>query len=1143
MVDTPRIIETPLNIAAPQQFFPQEEVTTFDLLSDGIESFTERAWVAHKNFNTAYDRGGNNIGFSGWDTEEGFDIEQHRTPLNSPYIDALMDEDIRSVEQLNANIDLMKNNQRRFEDRHRASAMSQIGAMALDLTNLLPNLTFLKGATFLARMANITGTNIAIEMANQGLSATSLGDFDKQTAFEAIGMTTVASLALGGVLEGAGRVANDAVNNGLRQNRNLQLHIAAMENFQRRQSVAAEVAADQRPFSGIDSDQLAVEFIGANNRIVGLENSRKRVSDPDILSRIDAEIEIARSNREAIVSEQTQRLIDEATVDGVVRPYQIVNNLNPIPTPFSRLLRTVAPKGVQEFGLNMLQRATLMLAGDNATISNAALAGIPMSPSVWIGSIVERQRWRSIQNQARSLYSELYGVKSGPTNIGAAVGTRQTLNEFMDEAFITYATGRQASSPQIESMSRLYEGFYTRYADELREAGILGDLKRIERDTAVLEQKIASLENSLSMSRRQDTIDYLNDKLTEARNDLAAYKEIGDIYASSEFKPSRTDEPYIRRNWDMELIRQQEAQFKEMLRNNFARGGGYIEYNAATKRYERRSFMNSSIEQIDDAVDRVFVGMTSDTKIHDSGMSMTQTLRYPHRTLELSNLEVLPFIEKGGLSNMQRYTEIVAPRLHFSRKFNGKTPAQVWDEIEIQLATDGYSAADINAFGRDFKVLEQRVMQGGSLANPERWDAKTARFLKQFTTLNYLTSSGLPGIADFARIIQEHALGDTLSGMTRMLVSPEFRKSMIATQEEFGDALELSIGAFHQAVSEGQARVTTGSRLWEKTLNANHILNGLGPVTTFLKMFDGALRQHTLIKYMQNIKDGTASQFEINYLNRYGISVAMARDILANAPIQNDGKFNFANVDDWEINGVKPEYIETFRAAVNSGVSNTILMATPADRPIISDGVMFVKRSVLKNIPWARNIPEDENMRGYVRLESGLMTLPFQFQAYMMGAMNKVTGAYATGAIRNRYAGIVASMGLGYLVTWARTPEYVWESMAMKDRLARAFDNGGLAPLYTSMLYDNTNLQNALGRESMTQGFIAPKFPQEANLADAITTVLGPASSTVVDAARTVGSLMDGEYSNAARQSLNLTPLWGTIGVQTIVDQVAAPFQ
>ena len=43
-----------------------------------------------------------------------------------------------------------------------------------------------------------------------------------------------------------------------------------------------------------------------------------------------------------------------------------------------------------------------------------------------------------------------------------------------------------------------------------------------------------------------------------------------------------------------------------------------------------------------------------------------------------------------------------------------------------------------------------------------------------------------------------------------------------------------------------------------------------------------------------------------------------------------------------ETNVVTQETVDTFRTALNSGIINTIMMATPADRPIISDGIAYI---------------------------------------------------------------------------------------------------------------------------------------------------------------------------------------------------------
>ena len=44
------------------------------------------------------------------------------------------------------------------------------------------------------------------------------------------------------------------------------------------------------------------------------------------------------------------------------------------------------------------------------------------------------------------------------------------------------------------------------------------------------------------------------------------------------------------------------------------------------------------------------------------------------------------------------------------------------------------------------------------------------------------------------------------------------------------------------------------------------------------------------------------------------------------------------------------ETLDTFRGALNNGIMNTILMATPADKPISADGVVYIPQWIGEQI-------------------------------------------------------------------------------------------------------------------------------------------------------------------------------------------------
>jgi hypothetical protein len=218
---------------------------------------------------------------------------------------------------------------------------------------------------------------------------------------------------------------------------------------------------------------------------------------------------------------------------------------------------------------------------------------------------------------------------------------------------------------------------------------------------------------------------------------------------------------------------------------------------------------------------------------------------------------------------------------------------------------------------------------------------------------------------------------------------------------------------------------------------------------------------------------------------------------------------------------IRAEDTETFRTAMQSGILNTVMMGTPADRPIITDGVVYVPYRIAKTFGYE----EDSLVKGYSRVESGILGLPFQFYSYSLAAMNKVTAAYTQGQIKNPMTGVVAAMGLGYLAVQIKTPDWAWEQMEWSDRFARSFDQSGLLALYSDLLYSSINTSMALGYDNYMEGIISPKFPQEEDYVDAATGLLGAGPSIAVDlTVNPMASFINGEAGEGMKTFIRNLP-------------------
>jgi hypothetical protein len=220
---------------------------------------------------------------------------------------------------------------------------------------------------------------------------------------------------------------------------------------------------------------------------------------------------------------------------------------------------------------------------------------------------------------------------------------------------------------------------------------------------------------------------------------------------------------------------------------------------------------------------------------------------------------------------------------------------------------------------------------------------------------------------------------------------------------------------------------------------------------------------------------------------------------------------------------VEPETVQSFRNALSSGIANTILMGTPADKPIITDGIAYVPMRVAKQF----GMKEDSKYKGYARIENGLLGLPFQFYSYALAAVNKTTAAYGHGQLKNQFLGTAIAMGLGYTVLQIKTPDFV--EMEFQDQFARAFDYSGVASLYSDLFYTAMSTSLALGGPNLTGGALQPRYPQEPNTADAVTGLLGAGPSVGMEYAQGLTNLVSGNVGTGSKEVIRALPfsnLW-----------------
>ena len=286
-----------------------------------------------------------------------------------------------------------------------------------------------------------------------------------------------------------------------------------------------------------------------------------------------------------------------------------------------------------------------------------------------------------------------------------------------------------------------------------------------------------------------------------------------------------------------------------------------------------------------------------------------------------------------------------------------------------------------------------------------------------------------------------------------------------------------------------------------------------------------------VIDMSKKLINNKATKLEKSYLARYNIDERMAAKIAATPHEVTANGLILPNTLKWKTSPkVDDETLTTFRTALQSGILNTVIMGTPADKPIIVDGVAYIPMSVARQF----GMPEHRIVKGYARIESGLLGLPFQFYSYALGAVNKITMSAAQGQMKNRTVGLAMSLGLGMMAVQIKTPDWAFDEMTWRDWFARGFDQSGIAALYSDMFYQSLHTGLALSGKNITGGLIQPKFPSDD--AYGATIGLGGAGPSIgYDYLEALKDMIAGDFSEGAKNLIRTLPfmrLWfakGTI--------------
>ena len=787
------------------------------------------------------------------------------------------------------------------------------------------------------------------------------------------------------------------------------------------------------------------------------------------------------------------------------------------------------------------------IVGDNGQLTKAHQNGQTLGRSVF----VEQKQY---QAELYKMYNDMFTVFAQADNKGVTrifdyafdgVKPRQRdMMEFLDTVSKKRILKQKPANMYEGQIMNMLDEFYNKWEQRLLDTGLIGTRKFYE-DNQKFWQKIiadreAGLENLVSKNRTVK----LNGKLTrygkilaEYKNKIAEYKShlktidetLEYLKTQDEIKPPNED-VFFPRYWNADAIKANREKFVAILSDWYKKNPTTIMFTPESPitRVDLDTSPDAIIRRANETADKI-IGLDDESAFENAFFGYGKSKHMMHRQLDIPNELVTEFIFTNPFEVAMQYNAKVAPRYAFAKKFDGRSFDEMLDEQFFDLAENtDMSVEEIFAITADIRTSYDRVMNA-ALRKPHTKAQKSFQVLRDVAALNYLGSAGIASISEVGRIMAEHGVGKTFKALIARHTDQKVKLS-VQEASKAGEALEGMFLSAGMRFSDDLANNPLYHSVWEKGKDAFYILNLLTPITKYLKEVDAVLRQDTLIDIAQRkVNKQPIEQWEMEYVRRYDLD-DKTLDTMGKANWErSESGLIYANTDAWQ-GTAQLKAKEKLQTALSSGVLNTIITATPADRPRMMDGVALIPMRIANKF----GMKPDPKYKGFARVESPVLALPFQFYSFTLGAINKTTAAYTTGQMKSPLFGTLWMMGMAYMALEMKSQltkggERAWDNTPMSDKMIRAFDYSGAAGLYTDMFYTSMHTSMALTGDNYMEGLVRPKFPEEQDYMGAVTGLAGAGPSIAYDYYSAMNEMVTGDLGEGTKdliRKLPYTKLW-----------------
>lgn len=601
-------------------------------------------------------------------------------------------------------------------------------------------------------------------------------------------------------------------------------------------------------------------------------------------------------------------------------------------------------------------------------------------------------------------------------------------------------------------------------------------------DGAYLNKEEVETKYSHSLSQRQrDHYDFMRTKRADAlnarRDQEALYENLRK--SEHEFKDKlKTPTNYFPRNYMKWKIQEDRVKFTAMLEDYYTQTG--------TSPDKAGSMAEETVDRILDGTNEGQSGPKyhSSKHLNQRALTMPNDHTYTHPTL--GEVVFSDYIDTNVLAVGESYATKMGGLIETTKMFGDQNASQRFAEMENYLVNKGYSPKFVEEYMGRAQLTLRAVLGTLRVSDPMRWDNRLARNIKNWMMLATMGKTTITSMPELVRPFAVMGIGEGFKPMmTRYIQDLEKIRPNIEYLKMSGEITDMALNSVNARYVTGEVgEHILGGNAFEKWLQESipgyFKLNGLTPLTTWLKEVTMFASQHDVMSKSIKMANGSADERTIMQMASIGIELRDAQ-LLARMPYEAlDGGTLLPSVDKWQGHeGLRAR--QKMIDAVQANARRAIVTPSVGDRSLLFEGV------------WESG--------GKVAFESDMMTLPLQFMSYAVAAHNKVLISGLQGRDANMVGGMVGMMIFGLMANYIKTPEMAWKGKDYDQIIMEAYEAAGFSGFWFGNM-------NEMIEKFSSQQFgvrpmlgIDPKFKPDGTIADKLD-VAGPGPNTLFDLSR-----------------------------------------